>query len=457
MKNIVVIGGGPAGYVSALTARRAGATVTLIERDELGGTCLNRGCIPTKTIIHSLELFDKSKNLKFDAKKCINDESVNLQALMEKKDSVVETQRKGLAMLLKTSGIRIIKDDAELLNSKRIRLKQTSEIISADRVIIATGSRPAEIPMLSFDGSQIISSDDVWKIKEIPNSIAILGAGAIGVEFAWIFSLLGSKVTLIELMPRVLPMEDEEISVALERLFKKRKIDFHTDVKIEDLKKNDEGLEILLSNGKKIVSSLLLVAVGRAYNTEFAKNLELKFGKKGEVVVDNYLSTNIEDIYAVGDVNGKWLLAHVAYKEGEIAAKNATGSNIVMDYSVIPSTIFTVSEVASVGLKEKEAYEKGFKIKKGIFPFRAIGKAHAIGEIDGFVKVIADSDTDTIIGAHIIGPKASEIIHELSLAVKLKIKAKELKELIHSHPTLSECIAEAVADIYGEAIHKLDR
>lgn len=449
---VVVIGGGPAGYVAALTSRKLGAEVILIEREELGGTCLNRGCIPTKTFIYSLELFHKIKALKdsFNI-------SVNLPALLQRKDSVVDTQKKGLSMLLKQSGVKVIKNDAELIAPKTVFLRNSSEKIDADRIIIATGSRPAELPMLDFDGDRILSSDDLWSMKKIPQSITIIGAGAIGCEFAWIFHLLGSKVSLVELMPRVLPMEDEEISKTVERLFKKRKIDFYTAVKIEDLNRNDESVEIALSDGKKIASETVLVSVGRAYNTEFLKNSEIKLGNKKEIIVDEYMQSSVEGVYAAGDVNGKWLLAHVAYREGEIAGKNAMGERIKMDYSVIPSTIFTVSEVASAGLKESEALQKGIKIKKGFFPFRAIGKAHVIGEIDGFVKVLADAESDVLLGAHIVGPGASEIIHELALAVKLKAKAKEVKELIHSHPTLSECAAEAVADIHGEAIHKLEK
>lgn len=454
---IAIIGGGPAGYVSALTAKRAGAEVTLIEKDELGGTCLNRGCIPTKTIIHSLEILDKFRSQKYNSAQENSKITVELPILMQKKDQVVQTQRKGLELLLKQSGVRIIKDTSKLIEPKTILLQRNSEKIIADKVIIATGSKPLELPGLRFDRKKILSSDDLWNMKEIPQNILIVGAGAIGCEFAWIFNLLGSKVTLIELMPRVLPMEDGEISKAIERALKKRKIDIYTGVKIIDLKENEKDIEVTLSNGKIISTDIILVSVGRAFNSDLLQNTEIKLGTRGEVLVNEKMQTNVENVYAVGDINGKWLLAHVAYKEGEIAAKNATGENLKMDYSVIPSTIFTVLEVASVGLREEEAIQEGIKITKGIFPFRALGKAHAIGEIDGFVKVIADSYSDTIIGAHIAGPKASEIIHELALAVKLKIKARELKDLIHSHPTLSECISEAVADIHGEAIHKLDR
>jgi dihydrolipoamide dehydrogenase len=453
---LTVIGGGPAGYVSALTAKRLGAEVLLIEKDELGGTCLNRGCIPTKTIIASLEQLDKIKKQYF-YQKSFKDVSVDLSILMERKNSVVETQKKGLTILLKERGVKIIHSEAELINPKKVFLKQNNEKIQSDRIIIATGSRPAQIPMLNFDGERILSSDDIWNLKSIPESITIIGAGAIGCEFAWIFHLLGSRVTIIELMPRVLPMEDEEISKTLERLFKKRKIEFYTGVKIEDLKIFENSIELTISNGKKVISDIILVSVGRAYNTECIKDSEIKLGKKNEILVDESMQTNIEGIYAAGDVNGKWLLAHVAYTEGEIAAKNAIGSNEKMDYSVIPSTIFSVSEVASVGLKETEAIERGFKIKKGVFAFRSVGKAHAIGEIDGFTKIILDEETDTILGSHIIGPKASELIHELSIAIKFKLKGKEFKDLIYSHPTLSECIGEAVRDIYGEAIHKIDR
>jgi len=454
---LTVIGGGPAGYVSALTARRLGAEVLLIEKDELGGTCLNRGCIPTKTVISFLEQIDKIKQQKYLSKQVLDCISVDLSILMERKNNVVETQKKGLAMLLKESGVKIINAEAELINPKKVLIKQKNDTIESDRIIITTGSRPAQIPMLDFDGKRILSSDDLWNLKSIPESITIIGAGAIGCEFAWIFHLLGSKVTIIELMPRVLPMEDEEISKAVERLFKKRKIEFYTGVKIEDLKYLENSIELTISNGKKVISNIILISVGRSYNTECIKDSEIKLGKKNEILVNESMQTNIEGVYAAGDVNGKWLLAHVAYAEGEISAKNALGFNEKMDYSVIPSTIFTVSEVASVGLKENDAIERGFKIKKGLFPFRAVGKAHAIGEIDGFTKVILDEESDRIIGAHIIGPKASELIHTLCIAIKCKIKGKELKDLIYSHPTLSECIGEAVRDIYGEAIHKIDK
>uniref|UniRef100_A0A7C4AIY1 Dihydrolipoyl dehydrogenase n=1 Tax=Thermodesulfovibrio aggregans TaxID=86166 RepID=A0A7C4AIY1_9BACT len=453
---VLVIGGGPAGYVSALTARRLGAEVVLIEKNELGGTCLNRGCIPTKTFIYSLELLDKFKNQKYSNHQSFKI-SVDLATLMQRKDNVVETQKKGLGMLLKQAGINIINDEAELINPKTVILRKFSKEIKADRIIVATGSRPAQLPMLDFDGEKILSSNELWNLKNVPQSITIIGAGAIGCEFAWIFHLLGSKVSLIELMPRVLPMEDEEISKALERLFRKRKIDFYTGTKIEDLKKNHDSIEITLSDRRKIKSDIVLVSVGRAYNTELLNNTDVRLGNKKEIIVDDYMQSSIEGVYAAGDVNGKWLLAHVAYREGEVAAKNALGNREKMDYTGIPSTIFTVSQVASAGLKEFEAVQKGINIKKASFPFRAIGKAHVTGEIDGFVKVIVDTDSDTIIGAHIIGPVASEIIHELALAIKLKAKAKQLKQLIHSHPTLSECIGEAVADIHGEAIHKLER
>ncbi|PMP72665.1 MAG: dihydrolipoyl dehydrogenase [Thermodesulfovibrio aggregans] len=435
-----VIGGGPAGYVSALVMRRLGAEVFLIEKEEIGGTCLNRGCIPTKTIIH---------NLKHACS------SIDLEILMEKKDKIVDTQKKGLMMLLKQTGVKIVQSEAELVNPKTVFLKNTQETIQADKIIIATGSRPRELPMLNFDGEKILSSDDLWMLKKIPKSITIIGAGAIGCEFAWIFYLLGSKVTLVELMPRVLPMEDEDVSKEVEKLFKKRKIEFYTAVKIEDLEKMDNSVQITLSNGKIVTSEIVLVSVGRAFNTECIKTSEIKIGSKKEIVVNERMQSNVENIFAAGDVTGQWLLAHVAYREAEVAAKNAMGYNEKMDYSVIPSTIFTVSEVGSVGLKEKEATEKGINIKKGIFPFRASGKAHIIEEIDGFVKVIADRDSDTIVGAHIVGADASELIHELAVAVKLKAKAKQLKDLIHSHPTLSECVGEALKDLFDEAIHKI--
>lgn len=454
---VAVIGAGPAGYVSALTARRLGAEVYLFEREELGGTCLNRGCIPTKTIIHSLELIERTKSLLPKREQNQPFQSVDFSQLIERKNSVVETQRKGLSLLLKQSGVKVINSLAEVLSPREVLSVRDSRKFEVDRIIIATGSRPAKLAPFEFDGEKVLSSDELWNLERVPESVVIIGGGAIGCEFAWIFHLLRSKVTVVEIMPRLLPFEDEEISRALERLFRKRKIEFLTETKVVEIKKSDESVEITLSDGKKIQAQIALISIGRAFNTEGLKNLGLKLGQRGEVVVNEFMQTDVEGVYCAGDVNGKWLLAHVASREGEIAAKNALGAREKIDYSVVPSTIFTVSEVASVGLKEREAIERGLKLKKAIFPFRALGKAHAIGEIDGFIKVLCDEESETLVGAHIIGPKASELIHELALAIRAKINAKEIANLIHSHPTLSEGIREAVADLYGEAIHKLEK
>lgn len=277
---LTVVGGGPAGYVSALTARRLGADVFLIEKEDLGGTCLNKGCIPTKTLIHSLEILNKFKNQKYNQENTQLEIAIDLPTLMQRKDNVVETQKRALATLLKQSGVKIIKSDTTLITPKTLFLKDTSEKIETQRLIIATGSRPAELPMLKFDGEKILSSDDLWNLRTIPESIAIIGAGAIGCEFAWIFHLLGSKVYILELMPRALPMEDEEISKAVERLFKKKKIEFYSEVKITDLKHVDNSVELSLSNGKTVHTDIVLVSVGRAYNTEFLIDSEIKLGTK---------------------------------------------------------------------------------------------------------------------------------------------------------------------------------
>jgi len=263
---LTVVGGGPAGYVSALTARRLGADVFLIEKEDLGGTCLNKGCIPTKTLIHSLEILNKFKNQKYNQENTQLEIAIDLPTLMQRKDNVVETQKRALATLLKQSGVKIIKSDTTLITPKTLFLKDTSEKIETQRLIIATGSRPAELPMLKFDGEKILSSDDLWNLRTIPESIAIIGAGAIGCEFAWIFHLLGSKVYILELMPRALPMEDEEISKAVERLFKKKKIEFYSEVKITDLKHVDNSVELSLSNGKLFIQISFLFLLGETYN-----------------------------------------------------------------------------------------------------------------------------------------------------------------------------------------------
>ncbi|MFN3396372.1 MAG: dihydrolipoyl dehydrogenase [Thermodesulfovibrionales bacterium] len=455
---IVILGGGPAGYVGALKAAQLGAEVTVVEDTEVGGTCLNRGCIPTKTLIASAEVLNKVRNSAEYGLELNGSVSPDIQKIIDRKNKVVSIQVKGIRSLFKSWGVNLIEGKGILLSPEKIEVEKrdgTREIINADRIIIATGSRPAQIPTFPFDGERILSSDDALNIREIPRSLLIVGAGVIGCEFACIFSEFGTEITIVEMLPRAVSTEDVEVSELLERELKKKKIKLITGVSVTRVEGARDGMHAYLSDGKEIVTEKILVSIGRALNSE---NIGLEAvgvhkGPRGEIVVNEKMETNISGIYAAGDVTGGILLAHVASREGIVAAVNACGGDAKMDYSVVPAAIFTSPEIASVGLREQQASEKGLNIKTGHFQFRGLGKAHAMGEISGFVKIISDAKDDRVLGAHIIGPHASDLIHEIAVAMNAGLKVKDIAKTIHAHPTLAEGIMEASEDVHGEAIH----
>lgn len=455
---LAILGSGPGGYVAAIRAAQLGAQVTVIEDTEVGGTCLNRGCIPTKALLASTELLHKTKNSTEFGIEISGQILPNFSKIMERKNKVVSTQVRGIRSLFKSWGVNLIEGKGMILGPKKIEVGKkdgSTEIVEADRVIIATGSRPAQLPLFPFDGEHILSSDDALNIKSIPKNLIIIGAGVIGCEFGFIFSELGTDVTILEMMPRAISTEDPEISEVLERELKKKKIKLMTGIKVTEVKGQHDGIHVYLEGNKELLSEKLLVSVGRTLNSE-GIGLEatgIKKGLKGEIQVNERMETNIEGIYAIGDVTGGLLFAHVASKEGKIAAVNIMGGDEKMDSGVVPYAIFTSPEIASVGLREDKAVEKGINVKTGHFQFRALGKAHVMGEITGFVKIVSDQTSDRILGVHIIGPHASDLIHEAALAVKAGLKTKDIAETIHSHPTLSEGLMEAAEDVHGEAIH----
>lgn len=455
---IAVIGGGPGGYVAALKAAQLGAQVTVVEQSEVGGTCLNWGCIPTKTLISSTEVLRNARKIADYGIDLNGSVSPNLTKIMARKDRVVSIQVKGIRALFKSWGVILLEGKGTLVSPERVEVEKkdgTRETVEAERVIIATGSRPAQIPLFPFDGRSIFSSDDAITIKEIPKSIMIVGAGIIGSEFACIFSELGTEVTMVEMLNRAVSTEDPEVSELLEREFKKKGIALMTGVSVTKVEKKDDGMHAFLSDGREIVTEKILVSVGRALNSEGIgiEALGIQKGKKGEIVVDEKMETAVKGIYAVGDVVGGMLLAHKASQEGIVAAHNACGRDMRMDYTVVPAAIFTSPEIASVGLREHEATERGIPFRTGRFLYRALGKAHAAGELAGFFKIIADPDSDRILGAHIMGSHASDLIHEIAVAMKAGLKARDVAGTIHVHPTFSEGIREAFEDLHGEAIH----
>ncbi len=458
-KRLIVLGAGPGGYVAAIKAAQLGAKVTIIEDTEVGGTCLNRGCIPTKALIASAEAIDKINRAEEYGIEIKGEVSCNLSKIIERKNKVVAIQVKGIRSLLKSWGIELLEGRGKIkdVNKVEVALKDGSNrTAEGDNIIIATGSRPARLPIFPFDGKNVITSDEALNITEIPKNVLIVGAGVIGCEFAFILKELGAEVTIVEMLSHAVATEDEEISEILERELKKRKIKLILNTKIEKIEKNSEGdLTAKLSDGKEIKTEKVLVSIGRALNTENIglEELGIKKGKKGEIEVNSRMETNVSGIYAIGDVVGGIMLAHVASTEGIVAAENIMGQSREMDYNIVPAGIFTMPEIGSVGLREKQAKEKGLDIKIGRFQFRGLGKAHAMGEIAGMAKIIADAKTDKVLGLHIIGAHAADLVHEGAVAMRLGAKAKDIATTIHSHPTLSEAIMEASEDLHKMAIH----
>jgi dihydrolipoamide dehydrogenase len=455
---ITVLGAGPGGYVAALRAAQLGADVTVIEEGEVGGTCLNWGCIPTKTLIASAEVLHKVRNARSFGLTLEGTVTPDIGKIVERKNKVVGVQVKGIRALFKSWGIRIVEGRGVISGPTAIKVSLrdgATEEVETDKIIIATGSRPAHIPVFPFDGKRILSSDHAINPDSVPESLLIVGAGVIGCEFAFIYKEFGSSVTMVEMMPRAVSTEDEEISAILERELKKKKIRLITNTSVESVDVKDDGVSVRLSDGKVTEVEKVLVSIGRAVNSDNIglENVGIEQGERGEIIVDRKMQTNISGIYAIGDVVGGIMLAHLASKEGLVAAENAMGGSSEVNYDVVPAAIFTSPEIGSVGLRESQAVEKGHRVRVGRFQCRALGKAHAMGEISGMFKIIADEETDRVLGAHIIGPHASDLIHEVALAMEKGLTVKDIANTIHAHPTMSEGIMEAAEDVHDSAIH----
>ncbi len=457
--SVAILGGGPAGYVAAIKAAQLGASVAIIEEREIGGTCLNRGCIPTKALLRTSEvanLIKKSKEVSIDA----TFNSINWNTTGSRKDRVVKNLRMGVEHLMKKNDIQVIKGSGKIVNSSEIMVETEREEIQikCEKLLITTGSEPLKPDIPGIDLENVITSNEALELREIPESIAIIGAGAIGLEFATMFNYAGSKVTVIEFMDNILPSEDKEITNELIKSMKRQGIKFRLSTKVIDIKETEYGLTIHTNeNGKEKFeeSEKVLVAVGRMINSISKDIVELGVKtEKGKIIVNENMETNIKNVYAAGDVIGGKLLAHLAYAEGRVAAKNALGIKSKVNYNAVPACIYTHPEIASVGLNEEEAKSKNIEIGVGRFNFRNNGRALCIGDREGFVKIIVDKETSVILGAQILGANASELISELTLAVEAGITADTIAEMIHPHPTLSEAIMEACGDAVGLATHK---
>lgn len=455
---VAILGAGPGGYVAALKAAQSGAQVTVIEDKEVGGTCLNWGCIPTKTLAASAEILSKAKRLENFGLELSGSVIPNLSKIIDRKNKVVNTQVKGIRGLFKSWGVALKQGRGTLTAPRQIEVTSASggrDVVDADSIVIATGSRPLQMPAFPFDGKHIISSTEALDLREIPRRLLIIGAGVIGCEFACIYRELGSEVTIVEMLSRAVPAEDHDISALLEKEFKKKKIRLITGTRVEKTILINNSVHVFLSDGSEHAAEKVLVSIGRSLNSEAIglENIGINKGSRGEILVDNRMETNVPGVYAVGDVTGGILLAHMASAEGIVAARNMTGMRDEIDRTVVPSVIFTSPEIGSVGLREHEAAEKGIKYRTGHFQFRALGKAHAIDEINGFIKIISDVSSDRILGAHIIGPHASDLIHEAAVAIKAGLTVRDIAETIHAHPTLSEGFMEAARDTCGESVH----
>jgi len=454
--DLIIIGSGSAGYVCAIRAADLGKRVLLIEKRELGGTCLNRGCIPTKAILKAAEIYREAKESKVFGIN-INEISFNPEEIKNWKDSVVKKLVSGLEILINSRKILIKNGNGYLLDGNLVEVETENgkERFKGKDIVIATGSEPAIFKNFNIDHINVLTSDDALELNEYPKEIVIVGAGAIGIEFANFFNAFGVKVTIVEMMPQIIPtLKDKKITNLMQRILEKRGIDFKLGIKIEEIKNKNGRVYLTLENGEVIETEKVLVSIGRKFNTENIglENVGIKTEKE-RIVVDEYLRTNIPNHYAIGDVTGGLLLAHKAMKEGEVVAEIISGEDVKMDYRVIPWVIFSNPEIATVGSTEEEAKSLGISVVKGEFPFVANGKAVSINSTDGFVKIVADEKNHQIIGAQIIGYDASNLIGELTLAIKNNLKLEDICDTIHTHPTLSEAILEASKIPLGSVIH----
>ena len=453
--DILVIGSGPGGYVAAIRAAQLGKQVALVERDAVGGVCLNRGCIPTKALIRSAHLYQDVKAAAQYGVTIAGEVSPNLEAMVNRSRTVAETMSKGVLFLLKKNNITLITGTARIAAHNTVEVE--GEQYTADHIILATGARPRVMPFIPVDGKRIITSTEALKLSELPQSMVVVGSGAIGSELAWFYAALGVKVTLIEYLPRLMPLEDEEVSKAMERAFRKLRVGVMTSTTVKAARVVEEHCEVEIE-GKKgaetLTADMVLSAVGVEANITGIGLEEMGVKcERGKVVVDEFYRTSVAGIYAIGDIIPTPALAHVASAEAICCVEAICGLNPTpIDYTTIPSCIFTSPEVASVGLTEQQAADKGIAYKVGRFPFTASGKATASGERDGFVKLIFDEE-ERLIGAHLVGGTVTELLAEPTLAKAMGATAHQIARTIHAHPSMNEAMMEAAEDALGCAIH----
>lgn len=443
--DVIVIGGGPGGYPAAIRAAQNGKKVALVEAKDLGGTCLNRGCIPSKTLIANAEVLQRVKEAE-EFGIVVGEISFDFPKMVQRKDAIVSRIRKSLEGLIVANKIRLFKgfgcltskNTVEVTGQDNIRLKGT-------RIIIATGSEPRNIPAFPFDYKQVHDSTSLLELKQLPASIAIIGGGVIGCEFASLYSALGVKVIILEMLPRIIPMECASVSNALTKAFQRKGIEMHTNVLVQGIDKTPEGVKIRLAGKETIQAEIALVAVGRALNTQKIglDKAGVTLTEAGLVAVNSKMETNVPGIYAIGDIASKWWLAHVATHQGLVAASNATGHEMHINYDAIPSVIFTQPEIGTVGMTLENAIKNGYDARVGAFPFQALGKSQAALQTDGFAQIVIDKRTGQILGAQVVGHEASALVAEMAVAIANELTVECITETIHAHPTIAEVWMEA--------------
>ncbi len=461
--DVTIIGSGPGGYVAAIRAAQLGLKVAIVEKDKrLGGTCTLRGCIPTKQLLMSAHVYEQMQHAAD-----FGVEATGIQLafanVQKRKDKVVMKNSKGIEYLMKKNKITAFSGTGKLLLPGKIEVTQgegKKETVNTKNIIIATGSVVRPIPGFDTDGQRVVNSDHILELKEVPKSLIVMGAGAVGVEFASVYSRFGAETTIVELLPRLVPLEDEEVSKELEKSFRKRGLKSQVDTKLEKLERSEKGVVVTGKTSKgeavKLETEMLLVAVGRMPYTEGLglEGTKIKV-EKGFIQIDEFQQTGEKGVYAIGDVVPTPLLAHLASKEGIVAAEHIAGHKDVrpINLRLVPNCTYCDPEVASVGLTEAKAREMGYEVKLGKFPFSASGKARILGEEEGFVKIVSEAKYDEILGLHIIGPHATELIAEACVAMQLESTAEELGRTMHAHPTVSEAVMEAAEGVHGLAVH----
>ncbi|HEX2583440.1 MAG TPA: dihydrolipoyl dehydrogenase [Chlamydiales bacterium] len=453
--DIAIIGAGPGGYVAAIKAAQLGKSVALIEKDQLGGTCLNVGCIPTKTLLSNASVLHQIKRAaEFGID--VGPVTIHYAKMKARKDQVIAKMRTGLEGLIKSNKISIVRGTASFESERELKVIGADNLfIQADKTIIATGSIPFDIKAFACDHERILNSTSILELTHVPKTLAIIGGGYIGCEFASLFAELGTKVTILEALPTILTAQGPTVSLFMTKALQARGIEIRTNVKVQSLENQKSHVQVTLAEGGALEADYALVSVGRKVYVEHLRleKAALLLNEKGILPVNEKMETATPSIYAIGDVTGKWMLAHVASHQGIIAAMNACGHEAIAHYEAVPAVVFTAPEIATVGLTLEAATAQGYAAIQGTFPFQALGKAQAGLETEGFTQVISDKNTGQILGAIVIGHEASNLIAEMALAIQNELTLESVLETIHAHPTMAESWHEAAAIASEKPIH----